>query len=256
MRVAICDDDAAMREHYAELIKLVAIRHGKAVEVDRFESGEQLLFSLADKKDPPDIAFLDIFMPGVDGIDLGTQMRKAGFIGSIIYLTRSKEHMLPAFDVGATNYVIKGDEYGSDRFERVFLKAVIQTEQRRRKYILLNGISEHRNIAIESIRYFEVNRHICIVHYGYDESFEFVSTLGKAESMLLPFGFVRVHKSFLVNCAAVKGYNFKRIVLEDGTEVPIGRKYQDNFRQAMKSFAEIAPDDLHNTGEESRTISE
>lgn len=252
MRVAICDDDAAMREHYAELIKLVAEGHGKTVEVEQFKTGEQLLFSLADKKTPPDIAFLDIFMPGVDGIDLGTQMRKSGFIGSIIYLTRSKDHMLPAFDVGATNYVIKGDEYGSDRFERVFLKAAAQAEQRKRKYILLNGISEHRNIAIESIRYFEVNRHICVVHYGYDESFEFVSTLGKAENMLLPYGFVRVHKSFLVNCAAVRGYNFKRIVLEDGTEVPIGRKYQDNFRQAMNSFADVGLEDVQSGKAEGR----
>lgn len=239
MRVAVCDDDASMREYYTGLIRLIAENRKLSVFIDEYEQAEQLLFALADKKDPPDIAFLDIFMPGENGISLGTQMRKEGFIGSIIYLTRSKEHMLPAFDVGASNYIIKGHEYEDARFERVFLRAADEVKKKKRKYLLLNGISEHRNIAIESIYYFEVNKHICLVHYGAGESFEFISSLGKIENTLLAYQFMRVHKSFLVNCKEVKSYTFKEIVMSNAARVPVGRKYSADFRQLMDDCAEV-----------------
>lgn len=239
MRVVICDDDAPMREYYTELIRLIAEQKELSVTIDEYEKAEQLLFALSDKQDPPDIAFLDVFMPGDNGISLGTQMRKAGFIGSIIYLTRSKDHMLPAFDVGASNYIIKGHEYEDNRFEKVFMQAAAQVKKKKEKYLLLNGISEHRNIAIESIYYFEVNKHVCIVHYGADEMFEFISSLGKIENTLLPYRFARVHKSFLVNCSEIKSYTFKEIVMNEGSQIPVGRKYSTEFRQLMDEYAEV-----------------
>lgn len=239
MRVAICDDDASMRDLYAEYIKLIADKHGMSIVVDRYESGKQLMFVLPDKEIIHDIVFLDIFMPGVDGIDLGTQLRKAGFVGSIVYLTRSKDHMLSAFDVGATNYVLKEDTFDSKRFERVFLKVAKEAEQKRRKYILFNGIIEHRNIAIDTIRCVEVRKHICVVDHGEDELFELVSSLGKIETTLLPFQFIRVHKSFLINGAKVKSFTAKQVVLDNDKVVPIGRKYAAEFREKMEGIAEM-----------------
>lgn len=239
MRVIICDDDAGMRDHYAELVKLVAQKKEYSVKLDRYETAEQVMFSMEDKNLPPDIALLDVLMPGANGIDLGTQMRRAGYKGSIIYITRSKEHMLPAFDVGATNYVLKGSEYESDRFERVFIKAAEEVEQRKRKYLLLNGITEYRNVEINSILYFEVSKHSCTVHYDKDESFEFMSSLGKIESKLLAFGFIRIHRSYLVRGAAVERYTYKEAFMKNGDVVPIGRKYQADFKEAMEILTDI-----------------
>lgn len=239
MRVAVCDDDASIREHYTEWIKLVAEKEDVSIAVDRFEKGSQLLFSMLDKKMEYDIIFLDVFMPGQCGIDLGEELRKAEFAGFIIFLTRSDAHMLPAFDVGAANYIIKGEEYDNDRFEKVLLKTFKKVEKRRRKYILLNSVDEHRNIPIESIQYFEVSKHICFAYYGKGEVFEFSSSLGKLSSMLTAYNFERAHKSFLVNCAMVKSYNAKELVMKNGDVVPLGRKYSPIVRQKMVDLAEI-----------------
>lgn len=238
MKVAICDDDAKLRNYYAELTQLVANKSGIPVSVDTYEKGEQLLFALSSRNDPPDILFLDIFMPGIDGINLGSDLVKNGFIGSIIYLTRSQDHMLSAFDVGASNYIIKGEEFDSGRFEKVFFKAAKEVERRKRKHILLNGIGEHRNIAIDSISYFEIRKYRCIVHYNKDETFEFVSPLHKIENALRVYGFVRSYKSYLINCEKVASYNAKQIVLNDGTELPMGRKYYPDVKEAMTAYAE------------------
>lgn len=239
MRVAVCDDDANIREHYTEWIKLVAEKEGISVLVDRFEKGSQLLFSMLDKKMEYDIIFLDIFMPGQGGIDLGEELRKGGFVGFIIYLTRSEDYMLPAFDVGASNYIIKGEEYDNDRFEKVLIKTFKKVEDRRRKYILLNSVDEHRNVPIDSIQYFEVSKHICYVHYGKGEVFEFSSSLGKLSTMLVSYNFERAHKSFLVNCAMVKSYTSKELVMKNSDVVPLGRKYSPIVRKKMVDLAEI-----------------
>lgn len=239
MRVAICDDDASIRDHYSDLIKLIAEQNDFTVLVDRFEKGAQLLFAMEDKRVIYDIIFLDIFMPGKNGIDLGSSIRKTEHGSFVVYLTRSTDHMLPAFDVGASNYILKGNEFADDRFEKVFLKTVEEVEKRKRKYILLNNIEEHRNVAIDTIKYFEVSRHICIVHYGKDERFEFTSSLGKLENMLMALNFERVHKSFLVNCRKVKSYTVREITMHDDSSIPVGRKYLATFRQAMSDLAEI-----------------
>lgn len=237
MRVAICDDDAKARDHYAELIELVAEKEEVAVTVDRLDKGETLLFRMGGAEAPYDIIFLDIFMPGTNGINLGLQIRKTDFIGAVIYLTRSEEHMLSAFDVGASNYVLKGEAFDDARFERVFKQAIKEVERRKRKYILLNSVTEHRNVAIDSILYFEVVKHVCFVHYGKGEVFEFASSLKKIEKSLVVYGFVRVHKSFLINTAAVKSYTYNEAIMKDGTKIPLGRQRLPQFRQAMEALS-------------------
>lgn len=237
MRVAVCDDDAVTRNQYAELIELIAEKERIPVVVDRFEKGDTLLFMMGGAEVPYDIIFLDIFMPGTDGISLGSQLKKENFIGAVIYLTRSEEHMFSAFDVGAANYVLKGEAFDNARFERVFKQAVREVERRKRKYILLNSITEHRNIAIDSILYFEVVRHVCFVYYGNNEVFEFASSLTKIEKTLAAFGFVRVHKSFLVNVAAVQSYVYNEVTMKNGAKIPLGRQRLAQFRKAMEALS-------------------
>ena len=235
MQIAICDDSAEDRAHYTQLIKLMLSKMKLDASIKEFSSAEQLMFSFAENTTPPDIFILDIFMPGVTGISLGRELRAKGYAGLIIYLTRSEEHMIEAFDIGATNYVIKDDPYNTQRLEKVFKKAANEVKKRKRKYVLLNGISEHRNIDIEDISYFEVNKYICIVHYN-NETFEFVSTLTKIENMFASQGFVRIHRSYLVRAKAVATYNYKSVVMDNGDELPIGRnRYAHLVKMVVQS---------------------
>lgn len=240
MKIAICDDNAQDREKYADYVSLIAKNAMMDCDVVTYSGAEKLLFSLRDRKDPPDIVLLDILMPTMDGISLGAKMRDGGYTGMIIYLSRSDEYMLPAFDVDAFNYVVKADGVIDERFEQVFLKAVEALRRRKRKCILINGISEHRNIQIDSIDYFEVEKHVIKVHYGNDEVFAFSSTLGRMEELLAPYGFARIHRSFLVRCAAVESFTRDEVVMSGGRTFPLGRKYLGAFREAMAVGADVS----------------
>ncbi|MCI1665923.1 MAG: LytTR family DNA-binding domain-containing protein [Atopobiaceae bacterium] len=241
MNIAICDDDNEARGYYSQLVSLIARKNGLDVRITTFADGEQLLFALEDSDSAFDIVLLDVMMPKVDGIAVGRRLHELEFPGVLVYLSSSKEYALQAFDVHAFNYVIKRDHHDIDRFKKTFLAAVDAVEGRHRRFILINGIDDHRNIPIDSILYFEVMKHVCVVHYvpagspvSKSRAMEFLSTLDRLENMLMSYGFMRTHRSYLVNCAYVEGYTYNSVSLADGTTVPLGRQRQAAFKEAME----------------------
>lgn len=252
MQIAICDDDRAILERCKKAVEDFLVKEKLKADISLFESGTQLLFSLAGRQAPPDIILLDIMMPKVDGVEVARQLRANGYVGAIVFLTRSTDHTFDAFDVGAFNYVVKGTG-DTKRLYQVLGSAIAAMERRKNDFILINGISEHRNIPIAAIRYFEINKHVCTVHYGASETFEFVSSLDRLENMTLMCGFVRIHRSYLVNCRYVKSYTFRRCILENGTELPVGRSRYADLRAAMEQQATmIAGSGLGDSQEQGR----
>lgn len=241
MHIAICDDDLSTREQYKGVVSTIMAQEGVPVDISLYESGMQLLFSIAGREAPPDIILLDIRMPKIDGMEVARELRSKGYVGAIVFLTHSKDHTFDAFDVGAFNYVVKSPEQDSARLREVLLSAISTMERRNSKFLLLNGIVEHRNVPIGTIRYFEVSKHISTVHYGMagGESFDFVSSLERLENMLAAFPFVRIHRSYMVNCRFVKSYTFRNCVLDNGVELPVGRKRYADLRAAMEAQATV-----------------
>ena len=243
MIIAICDSDEASRERLTRIIGRLEARRNEAVTLHTFESGEQLLFALDDPVDPPDIVILDAELPGVSGVELGKELRAKGHAGIIVFVTQSDQYVFDAFDLGAFNYVIKdlssakSEAAAMQRLESVLFSAMDAADRRHRKYLLLNGISEHRSVPIDSISHFEVRKHIVIACFGNGEEFEFVSTLQHIEDVLLSQGFVRIHRSFVVNSAFVERYTYKHCVMRNGKELPVGRQYYKVLKTAMEGIA-------------------
>ena len=99
----------------------------------------------------------------------------------------------------------------------------------------LKGIGEYRNIPIQSIYYFEVFQRIITVHYDNNEQFEFYSSIGKLEITVLPKGFLRIHRSYIVSVSQIKTFNSTSLTLMNGKELPVGRKYLPNLKTAFQT---------------------
>jgi len=250
MRVAICDDNPEENVHYAAFTEAVGKERGLNLTITIYENATQLLFSLDDSATEPDIILLDVFMPKINGIDAGRAIRAKGFGGIIIYLTRSAEYAIPAYDVEAFSYVLKDEGETEERLSRVLENAIDRIQSRASKRILLNNISEHRNIPIDTITYFESDRHIIRVHYGADATFDFISSITKMENRLLPYGFIRIQRSYLVNRMAIERYNAKQVRLFDGTRLPIGRGHYPALCETMESIGNMGTDDSAETGQD------
>ena len=236
MRIALCDDNEQDLNYYSDLICTLAKEKNIAIEVVRFETGEQALFHISNNEKPIDILLLDIHMPGINGIETGLKLRQAPFHfhGEIVFVTVSSDYAIDAFDVQAFHYIVKGIT-STEKTNAILTNALNKAVEKEQEFILLKGIGEYRNIPIQSIYYFEVFQRIITVHYDNNEQFEFYSSIGKLEITVLPKGFLRIHRSYIVSVSQIKTFNSTSLTLMNGKELPVGRKYLPNLKTAFQT---------------------
>lgn len=235
MRIIICDDNNKELELYSSYIKKFLLEQNINAQVLLYSGSSQLLFDLEDIKDSIDTIFLDINMPKINGIEVAKKVRELGCVSDIIFLTASKDYMLDAFDVGASNYIVKG-ETSDERFHRIIMKSLDKAKDRKQEYLLVTGGGEHHQIPISSILYFELKNRIITVNYG-DQSFEFFSNLNKIEERLNNMGFFRIHRSFLVSVSKIVSIAYRsrgEVTMSDGAILPVGRTQYAELKNLIK----------------------
>jgi Response regulator of the LytR/AlgR family len=232
MQIVICDDEEKSINYYEDLFKKICRKHDMQAEYREFKSGDQLLFNVEEVVKEADIVFLDIKMPGTNGLEVAQKLRGNGYEGEIIFLTMSKEAVFYAFDVHAANYLVK-DVSSEERIEEVLLRAIEEAREKKSEYLLLTGVGEYRNVPVNDIRYFEIMQKIVTVYYA-EETFEFVSTMGKLENLLFTKGFVRISRSFLVSTKHISAFSYEKVTMDTGSVLPVGRKYYKSLKDAMK----------------------
>ena len=237
IKVAICDDNPEERQYFLDMCKKIKEKNDIHIKVGIYETGDALLFDFEDSRilNSVDIVLLDIYMPGNSGIDVAQKIREQNFNGSIIFITRSDEYWKSAFDVNAFNYIIKGNDV-KERFSNIFIKAIAEARKRRSKMFVFSSIHETRQVPIDAIKYFEIDKHVVTVHYNQDDNFNFISSLVKVESMLFGHSdFVRIHRSFIISLSHLSSDNIseKSVKMFDGKILPVSRKYTTSLREAM-----------------------
>ena len=117
MRIAVCDDDRAIREEISRLIQ----KQVSEADIAEYQSGEELI----NAKGNFDIYFLDIEMGKTSGMDIARHIREQEEGGRqrsiIIFVTGYREYMEAAFDVNAFHYLIKPID--AEKFSEVFSRA-------------------------------------------------------------------------------------------------------------------------------------
>lgn len=225
MLITICDDNKDERDLYYNKILKILNNESIVAEIQTYSDGKQLLFEFDKGGTVPDIIYLDVLMPNINGIDVANQLRSAGFEGEIIFLTNSDEYWKNAFDVHAYHYIVKND-CSEEYFVSIFKNAINSVLDKNEDYILFNSCGETLSIKIKDIYYFEVTGRIVVVVYS-GGRFEFYSTLSKLEEQLSSRNFIRIHKSFLVSKNYIIKTYYDSVILKDNTKLPVGRTYKN-----------------------------
>jgi len=231
LRAIICDDNEQVCKEYSKKLSELAKKHDINFELEACSSGRTLLFKFEEPNFSVDVIFLDIHMPEMTGEEVAIRLRELGYENEIIFLTVSEKHFFHAFNVDALHYIVKGKTSDED-FELVFLKSVKAIEEKNQEYVLFTAGGETRNILVRKIKYFEVFKKLITVYYD-DTSFRFYSSLDKLEKQLEPFGFFRVHKSYLISLNYIEKITSKEVILRDETVLPVGRKNYTLLKSRM-----------------------
>lgn len=178
MKIAVCDDNRAAREHIISLIN----EQIDGAEITAYASGEEMLKS----QESFDISFLDMEMDELSGMDVARHIRKEqeekGSTKSIIiFVTGYDKYMNDAFDVSAFHYLMK--PINEEKFRTVFeraLKELSAAEERTNRYILIKSSRTQQRVYLKDIYYIESANKKVIIHtttgilenYGKMEEFE------------------------------------------------------------------------------------
>lgn len=232
MNVLICDDCIEHAALCEERVTALAKKRGVLLKTRIFPTGDALLFEAEELLPSTDLLYLDIHMPGTDGIMAALKLREMGYAGDIVFFTVNREHAIDGYDADALHYIVKGATT-EGKFEEIFEKALSRKRRREREMLVLTCAGESRCIPIEEIRYFEIELRIVTVYYS-GESFEFYSTIMRMEEQLYGRGFVRTHKSFLVNRRYIRSLDANEVVLETGERLPVGKNYAHQVKELLR----------------------
>ncbi len=201
-KVLVVDDEPPIR---AELHYLLAQdgRVGEVVEAGGVTRAvEQIM------EGGVDVVFLDISMPGPSGLRLAEFLKKLQTPPILVFVTAYSEHAVRAFDLDAVDYVLKPVE--SSRLERALTKVENAIRQREQFAVGrdLRIPAEHEGskvfILARDIAFLEARGDYAAIH-AQGTTYLAKSSMISFEESLADEGFIRVHKSYLVNIGKVSG---------------------------------------------------
>jgi two-component system LytT family response regulator len=249
MRTLVVDDEPMARERVMSLLQ-----HEDDIEiVGECSDGAQAIAAIHNQT--PDLVFLDVQMPGIDGFGVISAIG-AERMPIVIFVTAYDDYALKAFEVHALDYLLK--PFGRDRFQETLKHARASLERRRagdlgrRLLALVNDIKPEPPkfdrlvvksggrvffLRSEEIDWIEAAGNYVRLHLG-EESHLFRETMNRMESRLDARRFVRIHRSRIVNTERIKElqpwFNGEYVVvLRNGTRLPLSRGYRDKLQEQL-----------------------
>lgn len=198
----------------------------------------------------PQLIFLDIEMPRKNGFEVLQAFDDPGF--AVIFTTAYDQFALKAFKYAAFDYLLKpvdADELKAavHRFE----KLCRQRDFKQQLNILLQQYQQPQSLpgrvpltmqdgilfaSPQQIVYCDAASNYCFVHFDDKTKLVLSKTLKDMEDLLLPYNFLRVHHSYLINAAHVKRYvksDGGYLEMSDGAQIPISRQRRDRVVELL-----------------------
>jgi two-component system LytT family response regulator len=229
MKVVIVDDEPLARQNVRILLEAdpeLTI----AGECNGVEAVEVI------EREKPDILFLDIQMPEVDGFEVLERIGNHA-VRAIVFVTAYDQYALRAFEVSALDYLLK--PYDDGRFYAALLRAKerARTKSGWVRRFLVRTRDKVSFIRDEDIDWVEAADYYVSLHAG-GRSHLIRETMTEIEKQLDPDCFVRVHRSAIVNIDRVKEMHAgfrgdSTLVLADGTRLRISRARREEFERAI-----------------------
>jgi len=225
---AICDDEPEVREHIAE--KLLSC-YPNECDIYKYEDGESLL---ADSRERTfDALFLDIDMPDTDGMTLAQEIRETDDFVKIIFITNMDNLVYSSLKYVPFRFIRK--THLDDELPEA-AAALRDSIARANATVILNSKDGAECVTVNSIVYAEIYNHVITVHL-IDRNIRISKTMDELENELFRFGFIRVHKSYLVNHIHVSLILRSKIYTDTDESIPLSRNYIKDVRARMQQLS-------------------
>lgn len=233
LKIAIIDDDKDFLKLYKELVNKIFSEHHVMTETQAFVYGAAFINSLSIVN--YDLVFMDIDMPELSGIDIVSKLRNNNFNFDLIFVSAHSHFVFEAIKLTPYRFIRKTN---LKEETKEAIGAYCNRKQIQFKMIpleLQNGEIVKEKI-MDIIQFFSI-RHDVFYSSKNQKMGVILSrkySLSKIEHLTKDLGFIRVHRSYLVNYKYIKKIDSKSLLLTDESEVPISHgKMTDIQEQFM-----------------------
>jgi two-component system, LytTR family, response regulator len=255
IRTLIVDDEPIARRNIRALLR----GYPEVELIGECGGGAQAVRLI--QADPPDLLFLDVQMPGMNGFDVLKQI-DLGQVPAVIFVTAYDQYALQAFEAQALDYLLK--PFNDERFALALNRAMIQIEQReaaglkQKLLALLEGEAKPRRgqsepeyeekflvksagriffVKAEEIDWIEAADYYVCLHVG-GQSHLLRETMSEMEAKLDPERFCRIHRSTIVNLSRVRRVQTRTggeyvVILADETALRLSRGRKEQIEQIL-----------------------
>lgn len=226
MEIFICDDEPKILSDISSKVRSAL----PEAAVSEFTSGNALLEAITE--DNCDILLLDIDMPEISGLDIAARLTALANKPLLIFVTSHDELVYDSLQFHPFGFVRKG--YLDKELPRILADCVTELNSRG-KHFCFHTASADVKLPLDEILYFESDGNYLKL-FSKDKEYRFRDTLSAVENALSDSGFIRIHKGFLVNQAAVKMLTSDEAELVNKTRIPIGRSYSETAKKQLMRY--------------------
>lgn len=221
----IVDDEPWARK----TIRLLLERDPEITILGECGSGEEALEAITQQR--PALVFLDVQMPGLDGLGVAEALGVNG--PAIVFCTAYDQYALKAFDVSAIDYLLK--PFDDQRFQRALdrAKQSIRGQGPSLNRLVIRGAGRIAFVNINEIDWIEAADYCATLHVSGREHI-LRKSLDKLDQELSPQGFCRVHRSAIVNLSRVQEIRSdssgnEEVLLRDQTRIRLSKTYRETL---------------------------
>lgn len=235
IKIAFCDDDSTVLDTLHEDLALYRASRNKEIADCFFQNPIELITEI-EKGMRYDIIFLDILMPGENGMDAAAEIRTYDENVKIVFLTSSSEYAVQSYRIQAFYYQLK--PISRDEFFHLMDSILVQLEKQQAKSLLLSCKNGITRIKPEQLEYCEVIHRTLLIHLISGEVLESIGTMEELNEQLKSFGnFLRPHRSYIVNLDYIQNLSFRAIITTSQAVIPIPRGKYNSIKNMFLEYA-------------------
>lgn len=232
LKIAVCDDEKFYREKITALLQKYLSNCQVDSTIDIFSSGDEFL-SQSSNAVKYDAVFMDINMEQTDGIETAMRIRAFQSNTYIVFVTAFIKYALDGYKVNAVRYIMKDT---LDAAIPECMDAILQKMQLRQ--VSFSFMEGEKRLYTDNLLYVESNKHKSVFYYQKEQltKYQIYEKLDDIEKVLAGFGFLRIHKSYLVNMRHIRKISNYIAELSTGEELPIPRIRYQSVKQEFVEY--------------------
>lgn len=234
IKLAVCDDDIKICSHIENILINILSHKFLEYDIDVFYSGEALCEEMERTK--YDLVFLDIELPKMNGVEIGKYIRetKNDNITQIVYISSKQEYAMELFKVRPIDFLVKPVD--EEQIENVIDVYINLNSGKEDIFHYKKGYSCHK-VEIFKIMYFvRNNRKVSMFTADGEETF--YESLESVYERVKNYGFLFIHKSYIVNYRFIQIIRYDHVVMTDNEEFPISQSRRKIIRDMYSRLEE------------------